>query len=429
MPTKLDIESAFIASVVEQKALKQALNEKIDETFFFGANNKLAFRWLLNYFRQYGGMPSKKVFCSENKSFEWVSQEEPTAFWIEKLKARKKRAILKDVGEKFWAELQDGNTEKAYSLLKEGIHKVNIELESSSDKDWTKGAIKRAKDIKALKDRQGLLGIPTPWKQFDDLFMGWQDTQLITVFGRPSTGKTFEICLYAYHAWKHGFKPLIISKEMGVPEIEKRLDAMNTKIGHEKLRKGNLSKSERIILFREAKKLSASQVPFYISAEETLEGGGISNVAAKVEEYQPDIVFIDGVYLMDDEEGGKSKTENLYNITRGLKRVARVYKVPIIVTTQAGRGSASVKKNDRLSGVQWSDSFGQDSDVVIELIQTASMKGAKEMLHRVAKQREGMVGDLYTKWDLNLMDFSPINATSEYVESIEIEAQQEAEAL
>ena len=428
MAKRSETEAALITSIIKLKSLKEALNSKITEKFFFGSDNKTAFRWILDYRRKYGGVPSKKVFLDENKTFNWTFTADPTGYWIEKVKERKKKAILKEVGEEFWEELQEDKIEDAFDTLQQGVQKINVEVIAANDKDWTKEAVERAREIKARRHKQ-VIGIPTPWPEFDKLFMGWQDDQLITVHARPGIGKTWEVCHYAYKAWEGNYKPLIISKEMGIPEIERRIDALHTGLGHENLRTGLLTKAQRIHLFKKARALANNRPPFIISAEEDLAASGVANISAKVEEYKPDILIIDGVYLLDDDLDARTKTEKLYNITKSLKRLAKVNHIPVIVTTQTGRGGGGVKSGRGLEALQWSDSFGQDSDVVIGLAQTSTMRAEKKMLHRVDKQREGLTGELYTKWDLSRMDFGSYNISDGEVDEIEKEAEEEAQSL
>ena len=132
------------------------------------------------------------------------------------------------------------------------------------------------------------------------------------------------------------------------------------------------------------------------------------------------------MYLLQDEHESTNKVEALVRLTQGLKRMLKVHKIPGIVSAQANRATVGKSRDKNLTGVQWSDSFSSDSDMLIRMFQTESMRAKKQMGHSLEKQRDGKIGLFYTNWDFEKMDFDEQVMTA--AEQAQIEKEQDAEA-
>jgi len=130
-------------------------------------------------------------------------------------------------------------------------------------------------------------------------------------------------------------------------------------------------------------------------------------IAGEIEKYKPDIVFIDGVYLMNDDRKSNTDTEKVYHITADLKRIAKNYKMPIVINSQADK-STSTKTGPELENISYAQSIGRDSDIVMAVYRTEMMYTDKEMGLKVLKNREGTTGKLLISWDFSDMQFKQI---------------------
>jgi RecA-family ATPase len=93
----------------------------------------------------------------------------------------------------------------------------------------------------------------------------------------------------------------------------------------------------------------------------------VTGLSAKIEKYSPDILFVDGMYLMFDEDTGETETErSLRSLTRAMKRVAQRYDIPVVVSTQTLR-SKRVGGKVTADSIGYTSSFLQDSDIVLVL--------------------------------------------------------------
>jgi replicative DNA helicase len=154
------------------------------------------------------------------------------------------------------------------------------------------------------------------------------------------------------------------SFEMNNHEQQQRHDSMRSHISHGRLRRGKLLPAEE---GRYIDVLNVMEKEHSFHLVDAVNGITVSALSAKIEQCKPDIVFVDGVYLMLDEITGEMNTpQAITNITRALKRLAQKINKPVIITTQtllwkmrAGKVTAD--------SIGYSSSFFQDSDVILGL--------------------------------------------------------------
>jgi replicative DNA helicase len=209
-----------------------------------------------------------------------------------------------------------------------------------------------------------LLGVSTGFQKIDEATAGLQGGQLITVIAPPKTGKSQIALQMAINTHLAGKVPMFQSFEMNNHEQTQRHDSMRAHISNANLRRGKLTSDEEK-RFEAMLEDSKTQHPFHLV--DAVNGLTIDSLVAKAEQLNPDILFVDGVYLMLDQVTGEANTpQALTNITRGLKRVAQKMNIPVVITTQTllwkmkgGKVSAD--------SIGYSSSFFQDSDVILGL--------------------------------------------------------------
>ena len=143
---------------------------------------------------------------------------------------------------------------------------------------------------------------------------------------------------------------------------------------------------------------------------------GAMSVAAIIDKYNPDIVFIDSAYLMEDDQGAKEDWLRVTHITRDLKKLAKRCNIPIVINTQADENT-SKKTGPEIGSIKYTQSIGKDSDNIIAMYRDDIMKNDNEMGIKVLKQREGELGKCVVNWDLSSMDFSDIFMNTEKEEN------------
>lgn len=223
------------------------------------------------------------------------------------------------------------------------------------------------------------------------------------------THNTFMLTLFAEYATRNKQKVLFVTNEMSNTQIMQRFDAVYFKLPYKELRAGLLPDALEKVYFEGLEKMKKD-----VKMVVTQDVHGVNSIGSKIDQYKPDLVLVDGMYLLADDQNSKSRWEGISNISRNLKKLASKKKVPIIATTQFNRASEDVKIDKvTLSNLGFSDSIGQDADVVLGLFRTKDMELNNEMKIRMLKVREGEPKDFTIQWDLRHMRFDTIETSDD----------------
>ena len=270
-------------------------------------------------------------------------------------------------------------------------------------------------ELKTKSLNPKLAGIPSGFHDLDALTQGFQKSDLIILAGRPSMGKTALSLTIASNLIKSSKLPvLFFSLEMSKEQIIYRLLSMETNINQMRLKSGNLYKNDWIKLTKILKIIS--KFPFFIDDAVNLT---IQDIRSKIktilfEQNQLGLVIIDYIQLM---QNSKLKTENrvqeLSQITRSLKTLAREFNVPIIGLSQLSRNVENrVDKKPILSDLRESGSLEQDADLVLMLYRTKinmesklNSKTSQIIELILAKQRNGPTGTVRLKFSKDQTKF------------------------
>jgi replicative DNA helicase len=269
-------------------------------------------------------------------------------------------------------------------------------------------------EIKQKSLNPTLSGLSSGFYDLDSLIQGFQRSELIIIAGRPSMGKTALSLNIALNIVKNSKLPvLFFSLEMSKEQIMYRLLAMETNINQIRLKNGKLYQYDWLKLSKVIKVLA--KLPFFVDDTSDLSIQGIrSNLKTILfEQNNIGLVIIDYLQLM---QNSKLKTENrvqeLSQITRSLKILAREFNIPIIALSQLSRNVENrVDKKPILSDLRESGSIEQDADLVLMLSkQSTNLKSNYSNIDLIiAKQRNGPLGTITLKFDENRTRFFNIN--------------------
>tara|TARA_B110000977_G_scaffold196164_1_gene275992 strand:- start:3625 stop:4965 length:1341 start_codon:yes stop_codon:yes gene_type:complete len=270
-------------------------------------------------------------------------------------------------------------------------------------------------ELKERSNETNLPGYSSGFHDLDALTQGFQKSDLIIIAGRPSMGKTAFCLNTATNIVKKYKSPILFfSLEMSKEQLIYRLLANETNINNTRLKVGNIKNSEWKILNKTIKKLAT--LPFFI---DDLPNLLITNIRSKIkkiifEHNKIGLVIIDYLQLM---ESGSLKNENrvqeLSQITRALKNIAREFEIPIIVLSQLSRSVESrINKRPILSDLRESGSIEQDSDLVIMLYRddyynnNTEEPDIAELI--IAKHRNGPIGSIKLNFSPKLTKFTNV---------------------
>jgi replicative DNA helicase len=215
------------------------------------------------------------------------------------------------------------------------------------------------------QDRGALVGVPTGFSELDKLTGGFQRSDLIIVAARPSFGKSsFALGIAHTAAVLHGRTVGIFSLEMQAEQVVQRILSIETSVDIHKIRVGNISDREWMSLSRALGRVGES--PIYIDDSPVLTVMDVKSKSRRLQaEHGLDLIVVDYLQLMQGQRS-ENRVQQIAEISRGLKSLARELNVPVIALSQLSRAIESrTDHRPMLSDLRESGSIEQDADIVI----------------------------------------------------------------
>ena len=262
---------------------------------------------------------------------------------------------------------------------------------------------------RASHNKGNVTGVATGFLDLDYKTAGMQPSDLILVAARPSMGKTaFVLNVAEYVAFKQGKTVAIFSLEMSKEQLVNRLFSMESKVDSQHLRTGNLSDAEWEKLIESAGIIGKSNLII-----DDTPGISISELRSKCRKYKLEhnleMIIIDYLQLMSGSgRSTDSRQQEISDISRSLKALARELHVPVVALSQLSRAvEQRIDHRPMLSDLRESGAIEQDADVVMFIYRDdyynkdTEKKGIAEII--IAKQRNGPIGTVELVW---LPDFT-----------------------
>ncbi|MCI5501863.1 MAG: replicative DNA helicase [Lachnospiraceae bacterium] len=259
---------------------------------------------------------------------------------------------------------------------------------------------------KAAKQKGHITGLETGFRDLDYKTAGLQKSDLILIAARPAMGKTAFVLNIAEYVALHSKSTIaMFSLEMSKEQLVKRMLSMNSHVDSQKIRTGNLEDEDWDKLVGSVRKIGNSNL--VIDDTSGITAAELRSKCRKLKiEKGLDLVIIDYLQLMSGS--GKRRSENrqqeISEISRSLKVMARELNVPVIALSQLSRAvEQRPDKKPLLSDLRESGAIEQDADMVMFLYrdeyynpETTEEKGVAEVI--IAKQRSGPTGSVKLAW-------------------------------
>jgi replicative DNA helicase len=309
-------------------------------------------------------------------------------------------------------EVLDSAEKRMYEITNApGLHKF-VSMQESLGEAWER--------IDHLHNsKEDMRGIPTGFKDLDNLLAGLQKSDLIILAARPSMGKTaLALDIARQTAVNHGTAVGIFSLEMSSQQLVDRMLAAEARVDAWKLRTGNLNTDLEFEKIREAiDKLSSA--PIYIDDKPANNILGMRSVARRLKrEHGLGLIVVDYLQMMapTGKHSGDSLVQQVTEISRSLKSLARELDVPVLALSQLSRAVEQRRGKPRLSDLRDSGSIEQDADVVMfihrddKMNETSDKPNIAEIM--VEKHRNGPVGAIELFFDGKKTSFLSIEKSN-----------------
>jgi len=300
--------------------------------------------------------------------------------------------------------------ESIFEILQNQTSAVKLELKDILIDTWDR--------IHYRMDRQGeISGLTTGFRDLDLKTNGFQPTELVIVAARPSMGKTAFVCNVAEAvAERCKVGVLVFSLEQSKLELAERFLCIRAKLQVQRIRKGDLTDEERDTLLEASHQLSELGLFLDdVSGRTVAQIGAISRRLKRRSNLG--MVIIDYLQLIEPEDKKSPREQQIAQITRRLKFLAKELDIPVIALSQLNRGvDARPDKRPRLSDLRESGAIEQDADIVMfihrpDVYDPEDRPNEAEII--IAKHRSGPTGTVTLMFTRESMRFENFSAISE----------------
>ncbi len=371
----------------------------------FIENEVEVFRFLRSHYGRYGELPDITTVESQ-VGLRIPECVEVTDYYLNKVYDRQLFGVVREKFNSLKECLRRYDMAEAREVIDELKASTRI-VHGTSDVRNIREAMQGAMALyDTAHETPGISGVPTAWLAYDSMVGGYQPADLITFVARPEVGKTYILLKQALAGWRLGYSVLIITMEMSVEQCGRRMLAIESGINPHNLRKGQLSTYAQRRVERYLHQLGGSN-RLHIFA------GGlksrVSDADMLISEFRPDILFIDGVYLMrPDVRKSLTRMERIPEVFDEVKSLTLSKNIPILVTTQYNRQAGKKGKEGSLENIAYSDAISTHSSLIISIQPGETPYEKNRRVLSVIKGREGETGDFPINYSFRPMDFSEV---------------------
>lgn len=399
----------------------------IDSDIFVDGEERESYLYVVDHYKNYGVLPSISTL-EDFMQMDFPRADEPTDFYLNNCLDRELFGNIRPV----FSDLQTAMRQQDSETIRRVCGDLHSIANSSRGSESIMTVDELAQMVRINYDRAsrtpGLQGIPTGWYSVDKETLGWQKGDLNIFVARAGSGKTNYLLHSCRHAWKKGKSVLLASMEMASSQIMNRFVAQCAGINPTHLRKGTLCDwtKRRVDAVLEGMQGDAG---FHLYAGE-FKGKSVEDLDKIIQEYSPDAVYVDGLYLMTSKSAPKtvSRYEKVAYVVDGLKSSALERNRPIIGTTQFNRSSGGRNSAGSLETLGFTDTLATHTSIVISIRNPhddPSVHPPKRVFEFL-KGREGEQGSVLINHTFTPLCFDEVRETKD--ERAERRRQEEAYA-
>ncbi len=388
MPYSQEAEQSVLGAILlDAQRINEIMEILPSAEFFYGLNNKMIYGAMLSLYGM--GRPVDFVTILEKLREERDYDEETGKVYLTQLaqivpSISNIRVYAGIVRDKYDMRMLMNAAREIMDDVSEGASEAATIIDAAEQRIFD---IRKGKNLQGLqpirkviretfdrldklnssdpKEREQYIGLPTGIKDLDDTITGLNRSDLIIIASRPGMGKTsFALNIASHIAQKSKRRVAIFSLEMAKEQLASRLLSSEAKIEGTKLRKGDLSDNEWTALVEASSILT--DVELYLDDSP---GITVPEIKAKVRRLKNvDLIVIDYLQLMSSAKRIDNRVQEISEITRNLKIMAKELNVPVVALSQLARASEKrAEHRPVLSDLRDSGSIEQDADIVMFL--------------------------------------------------------------
>jgi len=364
-----------------------------------------AYNFVRAHFRRYARLPDLKTL--KENGYTLPAAPQPAQYYIDRLSQRAIYNLVSETHGELINAMRDKDIDKVKNCLRQMIRSTRAVDNRQAYSTLTEQALAVMDAYADAKRRPGLQGITTGYSILDDITNGLQPGDVVALVGRPNIGKSYLLLEMMRKAWEAGHPACVVSMEMRSVNLARRFIGMHTRINPDLIRKGQLSTQYGEPVLMQAIREIENMAPLTFA-----EGNfrkTVGDVDNMVQEFGPDVVYIDAGYLLQPEGNvrGFSRTDYQAAVWEGIKTMAEDRRVPVVVSAQFNREKAKAgRKGMGTENIAGTDVAGQIATlgIGIQKGRTPYEDITREL--SVFKNRDGSLLSFNTNFSFAPMDFS-----------------------
>lgn len=407
-------EECFITELLVSNDITTVIDSGITPKFLSGTNKEVL-KVILDHNTNYGKLPNILTLKKKFPEFNFsrikgkYGTNEPMKYWCDEIREKKKYNSLVDLFEESEELMIAHDTEKVLAKLKQTITMIENEVAESDRIYINSDTAQRYEDYKKRQATGGLTGLPIGIDMVDKITGGLNKGELTTYMAYTGVGKTWLLVIMAVNLVKLGYRVLLMTTEMSTKKMFQRIDAVWNGFDYTLFKNGQLTRKDEKKYRKYLDDMSkTSKDDMLLVVEQST--GGVTQIGAKIEQHKPDVVLVDGAYLLEDDFGNDDDWKSTVRIWRALHKLCLAKDLPVVVTTQS-----KDETNANLKSINFAKAIAQDCDVFGVLEQDEQQRRDREADIRYLKLRDGdTLSTVHINWNFNTMEYNSI-----YTEKVE----------
>lgn len=386
------IEEQVINYILDSKDTSLIILNRIDESFF--PNNKAEWNYITNHFNTYGKVPDKETFLSCFPNFDLIKVTEPPQYLVDELYKEHQSNQLAETFNKVRKLLIENKTAEAVDLYRNAYEALSAGTPLTSvdilrDTSRYDAYVDRLESFDKYYVKTGL-------PELDNIIGGWdREEELATIVARTNVGKSWLLLKFAVAAAEQGLNIGVYSGEMSERKVGYRIDTLIQHISNGALVHGsaNIQNDYKTYIDSLPTRFKGS---IRVLTPKMINGpAGVTALRAFIEKDNLDMLFIDQHSLLEDDRKAKNPVEKASNISKDLKNLQVLKRIPIISVSQQNR--SSTENGVGSEHVAQSDRIAQDSTIIlfferhkddntlldIDLVKSRDSENGKKLTYKV----------------------------------------------
>lgn len=363
-------ERVLNGAVIREKAMREVLEAGVRPEWFGDLRERQVFEFTLRHWQEFGQVPSPRKLKLSYADYLLLRVDDPMASVLQEAVTARRKSVLSSAMYEASALIDEGDLDEADRVLRAARHQLDQELSQGRDRELVADVDDRMARYRTIAESgTEIPGIPTGFPTIDLATGGLQDGKMTTLISIAKGGKSFILLKAAITAHALGFRPLVLTFEMTTAEQAERHDSMLAQISHTALTRGTMNPEQWAALDKAMSEFRDKPNEFHIPDMSDVNQRNVSGVLSKIEKYDPDVVFIDGLYFLYPELSKEppGSPAALTEVSRELRRINMATNLPFFCTTQALIAKTGGAKGRRLSAgsIGYTSAFFQDCDVLL----------------------------------------------------------------